>query len=169
MEIAAAILLEEDGRPLASNSLGSHLLQSEEWSRLESRLQQRVLSARAPVILAECSGQGPLPYIIWSTPLKDCLTQPNGRSLCCIFDLNRQAEVSAAVLREAFRLTRAEVRLSEQVLLGKTPAEAAEVLGVTIHTVRTYLKRLYQKTGAKSQATLVRKLLQASLVPVIAP
>ncbi len=71
------------------------------------------------------------------------------------------------MLREAFRFTRAEMRLVEQILLGKTPAEAAEALGVTIHTVRTYLKRLYHKVGARSQATLVRKLIQASSLPVL--
>lgn len=50
-------------------------------------------------------------------------------------------------------------------MLGRTPKEAAEELGVTIHTVRTYLKRLYIKLGVKSQAMLVRKLMQAASLP----
>jgi len=46
------------------------------------------------------------------------------------------------------------------MIAGKTPAEAAVAIGVTIHTVRTYLKRLYHKVGVRTQATLVRTLLQ---------
>jgi DNA-binding CsgD family transcriptional regulator len=71
-------------------------------------------------------------------------------------------ETSRACLLAAYRFTRAEMRLVEQLLAGHTPAEAAQELGVTIHTVRTYLKRLYQKVGVKSQATLIRRLYQVS-------
>ncbi len=71
------------------------------------------------------------------------------------------------LLGTAFHFTRAEVRLAEQLLLGRTPTEAAEALGVTIHTVRTYLKRLYHKTETHSQATLVRKLVQAASLPAL--
>jgi DNA-binding CsgD family transcriptional regulator len=58
-------------------------------------------------------------------------------------------------LLETWKLTAAELRLAEAMLDGKRPAAAAESLGVTIHTVRTYLKRLYRKLGVHSQATLV--------------
>lgn len=71
------------------------------------------------------------------------------------------------MLRELYAFTRAKMRLVEQILLGKTPGEAAEALGVTIRTVRTYLKGLYHKAGARCQAALVRKLIQASSSPVL--
>jgi DNA-binding CsgD family transcriptional regulator len=58
-------------------------------------------------------------------------------------------------LLESWDLTAAELRLAEAMLDGKRPSAAAESLGVTIHTVRTYLKRLYRKLGVHSQATLV--------------
>lgn len=64
------------------------------------------------------------------------------------------------MLLERFRLTRAEMRLAEKVMEGLTPAQAAERLGVSIYTVRTYLKRLYAKAGVHSHATLVSKLLK---------
>lgn len=58
-------------------------------------------------------------------------------------------------LQQSWNFTRAELRLAEVLLDGHRPKEAAESLGVTIHTVRTYLKRLYRKLGVHSQATLV--------------
>lgn len=58
-------------------------------------------------------------------------------------------------LQESWDFTPAELRLAEVVLDGMPPETAAAALGVTIHTVRTYLKRLYRKAGVHSQATLV--------------
>lgn len=64
-------------------------------------------------------------------------------------------EVRRTRLQRRFQFTAAELRLVEVLLDGKRPDLAAEELGVTIHTVRTYLKRLYRKLGVHSQASLV--------------
>lgn len=100
------------------------------------------------------------PYLLWATPLLNGAPTPTYRAVM-IFDTSRQLEVCREVLTAVFGFTRAELRLAEQLLAGSTPAEAAETLQVTIHTVRTYLKRLYHKAGVRTQATLVRALLQA--------
>jgi DNA-binding CsgD family transcriptional regulator len=60
-----------------------------------------------------------------------------------------------------FGLTPAEARVAEEVLDGRRPAQAAQHANVTIYTVRTYLKRLYAKTGTHTQASLLRVLLKA--------
>lgn len=70
-------------------------------------------------------------------------------------------EARRRMLVERYRMTPAEVRLAEQLLDGMTAAAAARNLGISIHTVRTYLKRLYHKTGVPNQALLMRTLLQA--------
>lgn len=59
-----------------------------------------------------------------------------------------------------YNMTGAEIRLAWTVIEGLTPAEAAKTLGITIFTVRTYLKRLYAKTGVHSNAALTRLLLK---------
>lgn len=64
-------------------------------------------------------------------------------------------EQRRARLQEIWAFTPAELRLAEVILDGMTPDAAASSLGVTIHTVRTYLKRLYRRAGVHSQATLV--------------
>lgn len=167
MEIAAAFLLRENMAPLAANSLGAQLIRAAEWSRLQAEISARLATATHSAVFAihrqgDCS-----PWLVWLTPLLDCESGRKGVSLCFVFDPERQMPVAGSLLRSVYRLTPAEVRLAEQLLQGRRPAEAAEALGVSIHTIRTYLKRLYHKVGARTQATLVRRLLQVASVPYL--
>lgn len=68
---------------------------------------------------------------------------------------------AAAVLEKLFALNPSEARLAHALASGFDIREAAEAQGVTLSTARTYLKRLFQKTGANRQAELVRMLLGA--------
>ena len=45
--------------------------------------------------------------------------------------------------------------------LGHDPAAASEKLGVTVNTIRTHLKRMFDRTGTHSQSALVSTLLSA--------
>ncbi len=60
-------------------------------------------------------------------------------------------------------LTQAEAKLAIQLANGKSLEESAESLHVSIHTVRTHLKSIFSKTGAKRQSELVAQLLQGVL------
>lgn len=57
-----------------------------------------------------------------------------------------------------YRLTAAESQLLEQLGNGLGPADIASSNGVSIHTVRTHIKHLFEKTGVSRQADLVRLL-----------
>lgn len=167
MELAGVVLLCDGASPLAANAYGAVLLESQDWPKIHAEIRSRLQPGSGGAVFALARMKGQAPWIVWLTRLSGRPAGSRGWHLCCIFDFERQPDVVMGMLREAFRFTRAEMRLVEQILLGKTPAEAAEALGVTIHTVRTYLKRLYHKVGARSQATLVRKLIQASSLPVL--
>lgn len=65
----------------------------------------------------------------------------------------------AEVLRQLYGLTGAEATLTTLLVNGLSPEEAATELGVSIHTVRTQLKHVLGKTGARRQAELVRLVL----------
>lgn len=70
------------------------------------------------------------------------------------------------VLASAYKLTKTELRvLLALVQLGGGP-EIAEALGVGNGTVKTHLRNLFRKTGAKHQADLV-KLVAGFSCPVI--
>lgn len=75
----------------------------------------------------------------------------------------RTAIDSAESLAEMFRLTGSEARLALALGRGHTLAEAAQLMGITLQTARTYSKRIFQKTGTRRQAELVRVLLTSTL------
>lgn len=164
MEIAAAVLLRRNAAPVAVNSLGAGLLRAEEWNRVRTEASIR-LSAGAHSAIFTVPRLDDRPFLlVWMTPLTDCHSGQKDKLLCVVFDPARRVHVTGSLLQSIYGLTPAEVRLAQQLLLGRRPAEAAEALGVTIHTVRAYLKRLYHKIGVRTQANLVRKLLQSVAV-----
>jgi DNA-binding CsgD family transcriptional regulator len=65
---------------------------------------------------------------------------------------------AATILREAFRLTPAEARLAALVADGTSVFDCAERLHVSAATVRTQLRRLFEKTSTQKQSQLVAVL-----------
>ncbi|WP_158298710.1 helix-turn-helix transcriptional regulator [Sphingomonas psychrotolerans] len=59
-------------------------------------------------------------------------------------------------VRSAFGLTQAEFRLLEALYAGCSIPEAAHLLGVARSTARTHLQRVFDKTGVRRQADLMR-------------
>ncbi len=59
------------------------------------------------------------------------------------------------LLGELFQLSPAELRLAELITLGKSPESCADLLGVSINTVRTQLRALFRKTDTERQSELV--------------
>lgn len=68
-------------------------------------------------------------------------------------------EARTAVVQEQLHLSRGEARLAIELSEGRSIAEAAAKLNITIGTARSYSKSLYAKTGAQGQADLVRLVL----------
>ncbi len=60
---------------------------------------------------------------------------------------------------ETFGLSPAQVALSERLAAGQDLTAAAEDLGVSVNTIRTQVKRMFEKTGTHSQTGLVSLLL----------
>lgn len=69
-------------------------------------------------------------------------------------------------LMDLFALTRSEARLALNLTRGRTIAETATDLNLTVETARIYSKRVYSKTGTRGQVDLVRLVL-ASVVSLI--
>ena len=58
-----------------------------------------------------------------------------------------------------FGLSRSQQRLAELIATGHDVAASSELLGITANTGKTHLQRIFDKTGVRSQAALVRTLL----------
>jgi DNA-binding CsgD family transcriptional regulator len=66
-------------------------------------------------------------------------------------------------LTDLFGLLPSEARLAWAIAQGRSIAEAARELGITIETARNYSKKIYSKTGAGGQADLVRIIFTSVL------
>jgi DNA-binding CsgD family transcriptional regulator len=70
-------------------------------------------------------------------------------------NLRSIAFVAASRLERAWQLTPAEARSVSALTKGRSPREIAAVHAISVHTVRTQLKRAMFKAGVHSQAALV--------------
>jgi DNA-binding CsgD family transcriptional regulator len=61
---------------------------------------------------------------------------------------------------DRFALTPAEADLAVEIAKGDGRQAAARRLGISVGTVRSHLMRIFDKTGARRQAELVRLLAE---------
>jgi DNA-binding NarL/FixJ family response regulator len=65
---------------------------------------------------------------------------------------------SPTILTGLFDLTPAEAKLATALTVGRSLKSAAADSGVTFKTARTYLDRIFRKTGTNQQSQLVALL-----------
>lgn len=142
--------------------------------RLRARHRERDAALRDTVRLAfrELEGQRPLvvaPRQAWPVALGD---DADGAPLHCwvlledgkaLVSFDDAATVGRRIAgaQELYGLSPAQARLARLIVDGHDLAAAAGTLGVSINTLRTQLQRIFDKTGVRSQAALVRCLLSA--------
>ena len=69
---------------------------------------------------------------------------------------------SSSAIAQVFGLSAAEAEVALLLVYGHSLRSAAEVLGVSEHTVRTQTKKIYARTGCSGQVQLVRNILGSS-------
>lgn len=76
--------------------------------------------------------------------------------LLFVVDPDRSPPGGPGILRRAFGLTGAQARTADLLASGLTPQEIADTLEISITTVRTTLKVIYDKLGVSRQVDLAR-------------
>lgn len=110
------------------------------------------LRACIPVLLEQ--GDDHAPSVCWVT------TEGTGSGTVLVslnnldFALDK---IDAAA--KLFGLSRAQQRLAELIASGHDMVTSAAQLGITTNTAKTHLQRIFDKTGVRSQAALIRTLL----------
>ena len=89
---------------------------------------------------------------------------PGAQLVAVVLSADGSLEIAPDQLQSAFGLTPAEARLSACLIGGETLDRAAEVLGISVQTARTYVKRVLAKTGIRRQADLTRAVLPMALL-----
>jgi DNA-binding CsgD family transcriptional regulator len=76
-----------------------------------------------------------------------------------VVDPSAAADPTAEQLRAQFGLTAAEAVFACAIVSGEGVKECARTIGISEATARTHLHRIFEKTGTKRQAQLVRVIL----------
>jgi DNA-binding CsgD family transcriptional regulator len=112
-----------------------------------------------PVRVSRPSGAAPLMVLAVPLPRPSFafweLVAP-ARALVVIVDPAAKSRATAASLQAAYGLTAAEARVALLLASGITGSQMPAMLGVTSATIKTHLRRCFEKTGAHSQAELSR-------------
>lgn len=173
----AALAIDHTFRPIFMNRPGAQLVasgdvlrldaggicranKSAETAALHQAIQATIADGESRVV--GLSGAEERRYsALVETSAEAGIATEGTAALIFLRELDARTLPSAEALRELFSLNLSEARLAHALASGLDLKEAAEAQGVTLSTARTYLKRLFQKTGANRQAELVRLLLNS--------
>jgi DNA-binding CsgD family transcriptional regulator len=81
-------------------------------------------------------------------------------AIVLISDPEGEMHARAEELRDRFGFTRAEAAFALEIIKGDGRQAAANRLGIGVATARSHLSKIFDKTGLRRQAELVRLLLQ---------
>lgn len=183
VEEASCPLIEVDGeaRILWTNREAQERLRGHPGlvassGRLRARRRERDAGLREAVRVAftELQSQRPLsvaPKQAWAVALGDdeagvpqhCwVLLEDGKALVSFDDAETLARRITGA-QEVYGLSPTQVKLARLIVDGHDLASASELLAVSVNTVRTQLQRIFDKTGVRNQAALVRSLLSADV------
>ncbi|GJE14733.1 hypothetical protein FOHLNKBM_5808 [Methylobacterium longum] len=175
----AVLVLGADGRLVHSNAAGRAALAREDlllsrvgivepWDRTAWPVFRAMIAAAAggTVTLARRGGGN---AVVSALPLcgeRRRSTAPRAARVALFVQDNPCGPHAIELLGRAYSLTGAELRVLLGLADDATPADIAKRYGIAPSTVRTHLKSLFAKTGAKRQKDLVKLLL--AIPPVVA-
>ena len=108
------------------------------------------------------SESAPLGLVARGVPHRDSLdTKANPSVAVFISDPDQQYVASMDILKELFDLTPAEARVSLLLADGYRLEVAAELLNISIYTVRAHLRSIYEKMNVNQQSQLVSLILRS--------
>lgn len=107
--------------------------------------------------------------VLRTAPLSEAAEFPGRppRAAALVF-ITEQAAVPVLdlrALRGLYRITQAEAKVAQTLVQGGSVTDLAKGLGLSEATVRTHLRRLFEKTQTSRQSELLRLLLDLRLSP----
>jgi DNA-binding CsgD family transcriptional regulator len=177
VEDLGIFLLDRDGFVVHLNRIAERMLRAKDglyWKNGELSGARNADTARLRQAIGEASGQiCPLfrpssrkPLLLRAVSFDPRTTdhmQEAGHARIMLFvrDPDSHAAHSFDHVATALGLTRQEARLAALLADGRSVAEAANEIGITLGNARIHLKHIFSKTDTHRQAELVRLMLQA--------
>lgn len=174
---AAELLFADPGSVVRSSRLGAaHMLSlAPGLQMLEGNFQRLLDRSAEPVVVDPADhfseafvvplADGRPGCVVHAAPLSEgqpFLPGAQGCGIVLIYDLHRARQIAPGCLRTLFGMTPAESRAALEVLHGGTAADMAGRLGVSVNTLKTQMKEVFAKCGAKRQVDLLKLLLSLS-------
>lgn len=120
-----------------------------------------IYSNRQVIRVTRPSGEPP--FFLLPLPLQPCsvvrLRRPDAAVLLLIREGQIRRNLNHAALEQRYQLSKAELRLANALLSGKTIKQAASLLHISDNTARSHLKAIFVKTNTHRQSELVQLLL----------
>jgi len=177
------LMLDASGRVLETDVQGSNILEKSDILRRDSQGFLKAASSKQTreinesiAALTGAPNARPRAVILSRDPWFDMLLVPANRSSisaksvpAIVAYVHGDTALSAdrcEQIGQLFELLPSEARLALALSRGMSIAEAAEELGLTVETARTYTKSIYAKMGARGQADLVR-FIHRSVIRIV--
>ncbi|WP_168394994.1 helix-turn-helix transcriptional regulator [Acinetobacter indicus] len=151
------------------NRLKTHAYDQNRLDQLlhSALLGQSALNADVGGVLAlsDAKGQQLMLTIVPFSKLKNMQHQNAGQHQIAVFltDKHQHYALSKAYLQQAYQLSKREFELCELLVNGYKLEEIAEHCGITLSSVRTYFKNIYEKTSCTSQIELMHLLMGCTI------
>ncbi len=137
-----------------------YLTQGKQQAAMETLIQRCLESKSSGMINLNGSGQVSSRLLVSTVQPRDEKLFPS-HGLVAVFVVAGESEETAKedVIGQWLGLTGSEARIASLVARGRRPAEIAEEIELSVHTVRHHIKSIYRKTGAHSQSQLTALVL----------
>jgi len=163
--------LSKLGRPLAPARLraADRAQQARQDTSLSAALHPDPLAAEHFAVALTISRPSGLPaYALHFSPLPAGNEFGHGSqapaAIAFIDTGTATAKANPDVLKQRYDLGDAELRVTQLAVEGLSVEALAEELGISANTVKTHLKRIYVKTGAKNRSQLVKLVMASQLL-----
>ena len=154
---AGKLFSEADGLVLAGNQLRA----TTQPQILRDAIQQAIARNQHRVLMIARHGEL-TPYQLTVSPLPNTgLLSTSSRRPYALVKITLpeyQPVLKQDLLVDLYGLTPAESRLAAGLFEGKTPADYATDASVSIYTVRTQIRSIFEKTNTKRQVELIKLL-----------
>ncbi len=174
-QFAQTLMREADGLSIKNRNLvTSHTAEGKKLSGIiQSALNlHRGQSEPAPCTINIDRPSGKPPFYVTAIPLpqqSDPFSPSPAAFIVFICDSELDSVIPTRYLQRRYGLTPSEAKLAQRLSHGDSLREVAEQIGLTYETARWYLKIIFQKTGVRRQAELLRLLLsdQVFVAPLL--
>jgi DNA-binding CsgD family transcriptional regulator/PAS domain-containing protein len=170
----AFVLLDGDGRVLFANRAAEDILALRDGLRTEQGVltgSQASVTAALRLLASDPEGMmlvprpsGRRPYLVLAARIRTpqagtWIAGPRPAAVLFLRDPDVVQQASEEHLRRAYALTAAEARLAAALASGSSLEDVSAEQGVSLNTLRTHLRNVFDKTGTHRQAELVRLAL----------